>query len=103
MSGNATYQALIRRFAFLWYTGRGSKPSGRIWAKKLGISHTWLQKLVRQFQSDPAEMWRDVRLRGNPTCAELIRAQERTRQLKEKGELRGSRLALVTKFLTRTY
>jgi hypothetical protein len=39
---------MIRRYVFVWYTGRGSKPSGRAWAKQLGISHTWLQKLVRQ-------------------------------------------------------
>jgi hypothetical protein len=44
---------MIRRYVFVWYTGRGSKPSGRAWAKQLGISHTWLQKLVRQFQADP--------------------------------------------------
>jgi hypothetical protein len=78
-----------------------SKPSGRVWAKKLGISHTWLQKLVRQFQSDPTEMWRDVRRRGNPTFAELVRAQERTRQLMESGGLRGSHVAVVAKFLAR--
>jgi hypothetical protein len=44
---------MIRRYAFQWYTGRGQKPSGRAWARKLGISHTWLQKLVRQFQAEP--------------------------------------------------
>jgi hypothetical protein len=49
---------MIRRYVFLWYTGRGSKPSGRAWAKQLGISHTWLQKLIRQFQADPSEMYR---------------------------------------------
>jgi hypothetical protein len=35
---------MIRRFAFQWFTG-GRKPSGREWARQLGIGHTWLQKL----------------------------------------------------------
>jgi hypothetical protein len=30
---------MIRRFAFQWFTG-GNRPSGREWARKLGISHT---------------------------------------------------------------
>ena len=25
---------------------------------ELGVSHTWLQKLVRRFQADPSKMWR---------------------------------------------
>ena len=49
---------MIRRFVFWWFTGRGSKPSGRAWAKQLGISHTWLQKLVWKFGADPNEMLR---------------------------------------------
>lgn len=28
----------------------------RVWARKLGISHTWLQKLVREFQADPSDV-----------------------------------------------
>jgi hypothetical protein len=51
---------MIRRYVFVWYTGRGSKPSGRAWAKQLGISHTWLQKLVWQFRADPSEMYREA-------------------------------------------
>ena len=92
---------MIQRFAFLWYTGRGTKPSGRVWAKKLGIRHTWIQKLVRQIQSDPTEMCRDVQRCGNPTFAEPICAQERTRQMMENGGLRGSRVARIAKFLAR--
>ena len=41
---------MIRRYVFLWWTCRDSnKPSGRSWARQLGISHTWLQKLVWEF------------------------------------------------------
>ena len=82
---------MIRRFVFWWFTGRGSKPSGRAWAKKLGISHTWLQKLVRKFGADPNEMLRLQVARGDPTSAELSRAQEYTRQMRERGELRPAR------------
>jgi biotin operon repressor len=40
---------MVRRYVLLWLTCRdASRPSGRSWAKQLGISHTWLQKVVRQ-------------------------------------------------------
>jgi hypothetical protein len=33
---------MIRRFVFLWFTCRDpSRPSGRAWARQLGISHTF--------------------------------------------------------------
>jgi hypothetical protein len=79
---------LIRRYVFLWYTGRGQKPSGRDWARQLDISHTWLQKLVRQFQADPSEMYRAARRCGDPTFTQLTRAREYSRQMGERGELR---------------
>jgi hypothetical protein len=96
---------VIRRYVFLWYTGRGQKPSGRDWARQLGISHTWLQKLVRRFQADPTEMYGEVRRCGDPNFAQLSRAREHSRQMKERGELRGglhlSRRARLAKFLER--
>jgi hypothetical protein len=81
---------MIRRFVFQWFTCRGTKPSGRAWARALGISHTWLQKLVRRFRGDPSEMYREVRLRGDPVFAQLTRAQECTRRMRERGELHSS-------------
>ena len=37
---------MVRRYVLLWLTCRvASKPSGRNWAKQLGVSHTWLQKV----------------------------------------------------------
>ena len=96
-----TNRGLFHRYVFLWYTGRGSKPSGRAWAKQLGISHTWLQKLVRQFQADPSEMYREVRNHGQPAYAQLTRARECTRRMKDQGELRGSHLAKVADFFRR--
>ena len=85
---------MVRRFVFQWFTCRDrSRPSGRDWARKLGISHTWLQKLVRRFQADPNEMWRLQRTKGDPGFEELTRARERSRQMREGGELRGRRLS----------
>jgi hypothetical protein len=78
---------MIRRIAFQWFTG-GRKPSGREWARQLGISHTWLQKLVRKFMADPNEMWRLQRANGDPKFTELSRARDYSRQMKERGELR---------------
>jgi hypothetical protein len=94
---------MIRRYAFQSPTCRDpNRPSGRAWARQLGVSHTWLQKLVRKFTADPSQMWRLQAARGDPKFAELSTAQDHTEQMKERGELRGSRLARVAKFL-RTY
>jgi hypothetical protein len=79
---------MIRRYAFLWYTGRAQKPSGRQWARQLGISHTWLQKLVRQFQADPNPMYRELRRSGDPSFPQLLRARAYTQVLRDRGEVR---------------
>ena len=83
---------MVRRFTFQWFTCRDrSKPSGRAWAKALGVSHTWVQKLARGFIADPSEMWRLQTFAGDPRSSELIRAQELTRELRVSGELRSRR------------
>jgi hypothetical protein len=75
---------MIRRFAFLWFTCRDkNRPSGRAWARQLGVSHTWLQKLVREFSTDPSEMWGLQRSYGDPKLVDLRRAQEYTRHMRE--------------------
>lgn len=90
---------MIRRYVFLWLTCRDSKrPSGRAWARQLSISHTWLQKLVRQFQVDPSKMYREARCLGDPSFAQLSRARELTQRMKEDGKLRSSRGAKWAKF-----
>src|SRR5271154_3647374 len=71
---------MIQRLIFQWLTCRGTRPSGRAWARQLGVSHTWLQKLVRRFQADPSEMLREARHCGDPTFAQLTRAREYTRR-----------------------
>jgi hypothetical protein len=84
---------MVRRYVFWWFTCPDrSRPSGRAWAKQLGISHTWLQKLVREFTADPSKM-RRLQTYGDPTSAQLNRAQEYTQRMRERGELRLSRRA----------
>ena len=79
---------MIRRFVLLWLTCRdASRPSGRNWAKQLGISHTWLQKVVRALKANPDEM-RRLQSQGNATLAQLNRAKEYTVRMRERGELR---------------
>jgi hypothetical protein len=84
---------MVRRYVLLWLTCRdASRPSGRNWAKQLGISHTWLQKVVRTLKANPEEM-RRLPSQGNATLAQLNRAKECTRQMGERGQLRLSRRA----------
>jgi hypothetical protein len=91
---------MIRRYVFLWLTCRdASRPSGRAWARELGISHTWLQRLVREFNADPNQMWRLQATRGDPKFAELSRARECTAEMKERGELRSSHREKLIRWL----
>jgi hypothetical protein len=79
---------MIRRLVQWWHTCRdSSKPSGRAWARKLGIIHVWLLKLVRQFETDPAEVHR-LQAYGDPTPEQLRRAKEYTQRMRDRGELR---------------
>jgi hypothetical protein len=74
---------IIRRFVYLWLISHDrNKPSARAWAKQLGISHTWLQKLVAQFQANPSETQREMSRYGDPSLAQLNRAREYTRQMR---------------------
>jgi hypothetical protein len=51
-----------------------------------------MQKVVQELTADPAKM-RRLQAYGDPTSAQLSRAQEFTRQMRERGELRLSRRA----------
>jgi hypothetical protein len=83
---------MIRLFTYQWYTCRDrNKPSGRSWARQLGISHTWLQRLVRVFLEDPDEVQREMSRSGDPTLPQLNRARDCTRQMRERGQLRPRR------------
>jgi len=56
------------------YRGRG-KWSGRAVSRQLGVSHTYIQKLVREYAADPSSMLRDQRLFGPATLDGLRRAR----------------------------
>lgn len=78
----------MRRYAFWWFNCHDrNKSSGRDWARQLGISHTWLQKLVRQFEEDPGEMWELQVAYGDPTLEQLSRARQDTEELRRRGGL----------------
>jgi transposase len=81
---------MVRRFVFQWFTCRGTRPSGRAWARQLGVSHSWVKKLIREFQADPSKMYRGQRISGDPNFAQLSRAREHTQRMRERGELRPS-------------
>lgn len=83
---------MVRRFTFWWFTCRDrNKPSGRDWARQLGISHTWVQKLVREFKQDADEMWQLQVALGDPTFDQLSRARDYTQELRREGEVRSRR------------
>lgn len=86
------HSRMVRQYVWLWYTCRDrNKPSGRSWASQLGISHTWLQRLVLEFQEHPAETQREMLRYGDPILAHFKRAQESTQRMRERGELRPQR------------
>jgi hypothetical protein len=88
---------MIRRFALQWYTCRDrNKPSGRAWARALSISHTWLQKLVREFVANPDTV-RRLQAHGDPRSEQLNRAQEYTRRMAQRRELRPTAPALLNR------
>ena len=82
---------MVRRLVLLWWTCRdSSKPSARAWAKQLGVSHVWLLKLVRKFETDPGDV-RRLQAYGDPTSEQLDRAKQYTQRMRDRGELRNPR------------
>jgi hypothetical protein len=81
----------VQRFVLLWLTCMDrNKPSGRSWARQLGISHTWLQRLTRRFAADPVKAMEIERL-GYPTQLHLETARQISLDLRVRGELRSKR------------
>ena len=67
---------------------------GKPWAKYrvarfLGVSHTWVNKLVKRFEADPERMRRKMRAFAPASFEKLERAREETRRERERGWLRG--------------
>ena len=58
-------------------------------ARLLGVSHTWVNKLVKRIEADPERMRRKMRAFAPATFEKLERAREETRRERERGSLRG--------------
>jgi hypothetical protein len=58
-------------------------------ARLLGVSHTWVNKLVKKFEADGEGMRRKMRAFAPANLEKLERAREETRREREMGRLRG--------------
>jgi|SRR5271166_845386 len=81
---------VIQRLVWQWHSYSGPKWSGRALGRRLGVSHAYVQKLVREFTEDPGKIERRVQS-SVTTFDELSRAQEETQQQQERGYLREPR------------
>ncbi len=57
-------------------------------ARFLGVSHTWVNKLVKKFEADPERMRRKLAAFAPASIEKLERAREETRWEREHGRLR---------------
>ncbi|MGA9882650.1 MAG: hypothetical protein WBQ34_02910 [Candidatus Acidiferrales bacterium] len=81
---------VIEQLVWQWW----NDPDARKWppyrvARFLGVSHTWVAKLVKRFRADPDRMRRRMRAFAPATFDALLRAREETRKHRERGWLRG--------------
>jgi hypothetical protein len=81
---------LIKTLAWQWYKMKEPRCGGRQIARWLGVSHTYIQKLVREFDGDARNIVQQQRAYGRATFADLQRAQEETAKIRELGWLRRS-------------
>lgn len=56
----------------------------------MGVSHTWVNKLVKRIEADPERMRRKMRAFAPASFEKLERAREETRRQRELGWLRGA-------------
>ena len=89
---------VIWRLVCQWLSYRGPKWSARAVGRRLGVSHAYIQKLVREFAEDPSKIERMAQS-SIATFDELSRAQQETRQQKERGRLREPRRWKRAEFL----
>lgn len=81
---------VIEQLVWQWWLS----PEPRKWpayrvARFLGVSHTWVAKLVKRFQSDPDRMRRRMRAFAPANFEKLLRARQETQWHREHGRLRG--------------
>jgi hypothetical protein len=111
---------VIRRLVWQWFTYGGTeKWSGRALARRLGVSHTYIQKLAREFTADPSriigQLAPSVRLPGRvgvsangellslqarppATFEQLQVAQQTTQSDRDRGGLRSAPLWKAVEF-----
>jgi hypothetical protein len=90
---------VIRQLVWQWFNAaEPRKWSARAIARWLGVSHTYIQKLVRKFQADPDRMRRNYAGVRPATFESLERAREFTRLYRESGWLRGPKCWRVIVF-----
>src|SRR5215469_13963457 len=82
---------VIRRLVWQWHHDSSPRKwSARAVARTLGVSHTYVQKLVREFVENPERILRELRTSpGVATVDTFERAQRETLRDKERGYIRG--------------
>jgi hypothetical protein len=82
----------IRRFVLEWVSFRPEcRPPGRAWARMLGISHTWLQKLAREFRNDRKTAYLMNRFSWRmPHAHALLCGRGETNRMRRAGLLRST-------------
>lgn len=89
---SAQESRLIKRLVWQWLISREPRKwSGRAVARWLGVTYTYIQKLVREFATNPSQIERDAHRHFPATFEQLRRAQEETHKEKERGGLRPPR------------
>jgi hypothetical protein len=81
---------IIEQLVWQWW----NDPDPRKWpayrvARFLGVSHTWIAKLVKRFEADPDRMRRRMRAFAPANVEKMQRAREETLWQREHGRLRG--------------
>jgi len=81
---------VIRRLVWQWHRDRSPRKwSARAVARTLGVSHTYVQKLVREFDGNPDRIRRELRAAPGVARVDTFeRAQRETHRDKEKGYVR---------------
>jgi transposase len=89
---------IVRLLVWQWYTGQGPKCSGRAISRRVGVSHAYVQKLVREFEANPSEIQRQQQTHGETTFQRVRETQEQTQQMRVRGELRSPRRWKIVEF-----
>ena len=96
---NLRESRVIEQLTWQWFNaGEPGKWSGRAVARWLGVSHTYVQKLVRKFGVNPDRMRRIQAAFGPATFDKLERARAFKKQHEVKGYLRGPNRFRLAKF-----